>query len=117
MRGTRYVRKKMFSVFMLALLFFLPSSLQKYSPTVIAEEGSFEKKVSDEKISDDTKEKTSPTDGTPVKDVEGKGAPKIYIPETLFDFGTVPQRSSYSHKFTVRNIGDSPLKLIRAKGS
>lgn len=45
------------------------------------------------------------------------GGPSIYFPESVFDFGTVGQRTKTSHTFVVQNIGDEPLKLIRAKGS
>ena len=42
---------------------------------------------------------------------------KIYFPETSYDFGTVAQNSNVSHTFVVKNLGDAPLKLIKAKGS
>lgn len=42
-------------------------------------------------------------------------APKIEFEETTHDFGTVPQQSSLTHKFKVKNVGDAPLQLIRAK--
>ena len=45
------------------------------------------------------------------------GAPKISFLETSFNFGTVSQGDKPSHKFIIRNIGDAPLKLIKAKGS
>jgi len=45
------------------------------------------------------------------------GGPKILFPETTFDFGTVIQGETVSHTFAVRNTGDAPLTLIRAKGS
>ncbi len=47
----------------------------------------------------------------------GEGGPKIFFPETSFDFGTVSQDSKVTHTFIVRNTGDAPLKLIKAKGS
>ena len=43
------------------------------------------------------------------------GAPKIFFPETSFDFGSIAQGSKVSHTFVVQNIGDAPLKLIDAK--
>jgi len=45
------------------------------------------------------------------------GAPQISFPEMAHDFGTITQGSKVSHKFVVRNIGDAPLRLIRAQGS
>ena len=43
--------------------------------------------------------------------------PKITFPETEFDFGTISQQTKVSHTFKVKNTGDAPLTLIRAKGS
>lgn len=45
------------------------------------------------------------------------GGPQIDFPETSYDFGTIAQGSKVSHTFIVRNVGDAPLRLIRAKGS
>lgn len=45
------------------------------------------------------------------------GGPKIFFPETVHDFGTVMQGEEATHKFVVKNVGDAPLKLIKAKGS
>lgn len=45
------------------------------------------------------------------------GGPAIHFPEQAFDFGTVPQGTKVSHTFAVKNTGDRPLKLIRAKAS
>ncbi len=45
------------------------------------------------------------------------GGPSIHFPEPSFDFGTIAQGAKVTHKFVVQNIGDEPLKLIRAKGS
>lgn len=52
--------------------------------------------------------KVMPTDGK---------VPKIEFPETTYDFGEIPQQTSADYTFVVRNIGDAPLKLIRARGS
>jgi hypothetical protein len=43
--------------------------------------------------------------------------PKITFPETEFDFGTISQQTKVTHTFKVKNNGDAPLTLIRAKGS
>ncbi len=45
------------------------------------------------------------------------GGPSIHLPEPSYDFGTISQGDKVSHTFAVQNIGDEPLKLIRAKGS
>lgn len=45
------------------------------------------------------------------------GGPKIFLPEEMHDFGTVTQGSKLTHKFKIQNVGDAPLKLIKAKGS
>jgi hypothetical protein len=50
-------------------------------------------------------------------DTVGGGTPKIFFPDTSHDFGSVSQGSKVSYKFVVRNIGDAPLKLIKAKAS
>jgi hypothetical protein len=46
-----------------------------------------------------------------------EGGPQIFYPETEFDFGNISQGAKVSHKFVVKNVGDAPLKLIKAKGS
>jgi hypothetical protein len=51
------------------------------------------------------------------KSSAGDGGPCVYFPEPTFSFGTIPQGTSVSHTFKVQNVGDKPLKLIRAKGS
>ena len=45
------------------------------------------------------------------------GTPRISFPEPEHDFGTVAQGATVSHKFVVRNVGDAPLRLIRAQGT
>jgi hypothetical protein len=44
-------------------------------------------------------------------------SPKISFPETEYNFGTIAQGSKVSHTFVVRNVGDAPLRLIKAAGS
>jgi len=44
-------------------------------------------------------------------------APRVLLPETTFDFGRVSQDQKLTHKFKIKNTGDAPLKLIKAKGS
>jgi len=51
------------------------------------------------------------------KDTSSRGTPEIFFPEKSYDFGTISQGSTVSHKFVVRNTGDAPLQLIKAKGS
>lgn len=48
---------------------------------------------------------------------EDNPAPRIFFPETVHDFGTIPRGGNVSHVFKVRNTGDAPLRLIKAKGS
>ncbi len=60
------------------------------------------------KVSADNKQ-TSPIN-------DGKG-PSIQFPEPSYDFGTISQGDKVSHTFIVRNAGNEPLKLIKAKGS
>jgi hypothetical protein len=43
--------------------------------------------------------------------------PKAFVREPDHDFGTIIQGSKVKHVFKVQNIGDAPLKLIKAKGS
>ena len=51
------------------------------------------------------------------KSPDQAGKAKIFLPETKFDFGSVTQSKKLSHTFVVKNIGDAPLTLIKAKGS
>ncbi len=48
--------------------------------------------------------------------VAASGAPQISLPENLFDFGKVTRGAKLTHNFKVRNTGDAPLKIIKAKG-
>lgn len=48
---------------------------------------------------------------------DSTGIPVIYYPETSFDFGTIKQDEKVTHTYIVKNNGDAPLKLIKAKGS
>ena len=45
------------------------------------------------------------------------GGPQISFPEAEFDLGTIAQGTKASHTFVVKNIGDAPLKLIKAQGT
>lgn len=47
---------------------------------------------------------------------DADGGPRIYFPEPEYDFGTVQRGAKASHNFVVRNTGDEPLKILRAKG-
>jgi hypothetical protein len=42
-------------------------------------------------------------------------APKILIPEMSWDFGHVPQNSTLTHDYWIKNIGTDTLKIIRVK--
>ena len=63
-----------------------------------------------------TVESTVAADGDSAR-AGSEGSPRIFFPDTLYDFGSVSQGTSVSHRFVVCNTGDAPLKLIRAKGS
>ncbi len=53
---------------------------------------------------------------TATTSTDGHG-PSIQFLETEYDFGSVSQGEKVSHTFIVKNTGDEPLKIIRAKGS
>ena len=40
-------------------------------------------------------------------------APRMEIPETVFDFGYVPQHSKISHDFWLISTGDDTLKILK----
>ncbi|MGB8657182.1 MAG: hypothetical protein WCE90_05290 [Candidatus Zixiibacteriota bacterium] len=42
-----------------------------------------------------------------------EGPPKISFSETWWDFGRMPQQSSVSHVFWVKNVGGDTLRIIR----
>jgi hypothetical protein len=64
-----------------------------------------------------TQQNAKPTgDTAKVAPTDGK-VPKIEFPETTHDFGEVPQQTTVDYTFVVRNVGEAPLELIRAKGS
>jgi hypothetical protein len=42
-------------------------------------------------------------------------APKLTIPETIFDFGYVPQNATVSHVFWLHSTGDDTLKILNVK--
>lgn len=41
--------------------------------------------------------------------------PKILLPETEWDFGYVPQNAVVSHFFTIKNVGDDTLQIIKVR--
>ncbi len=41
--------------------------------------------------------------------------PKVVIPETHWDFGYVPQNTTISHPYWIKNIGDDTLKIISVR--
>ena len=43
------------------------------------------------------------------------GAPKLTLPETVFDFGYVPQNATVSHDFWMYSTGDDTLKILSVK--
>lgn len=40
-------------------------------------------------------------------------APRLSLPETVFNFGFCPQNSEVSHKFWLVSSGDQPLKILK----
>jgi hypothetical protein len=42
-------------------------------------------------------------------------APRLTMPESVFDFGFVPQNSTISHGFWLLSTGDDTLRIIRIK--
>ena len=42
-------------------------------------------------------------------------APKILVPETSWDFGHVPQNSTLTHDYWIKNIGTDTLKIIKVR--
>lgn len=45
------------------------------------------------------------------------GTPRIFFPDSTYDFGEVSQKQSLTHVFKVQNTGDVALKLISAQAS
>lgn len=41
--------------------------------------------------------------------------PKIFMPEKEWDFGYLPQNAAVSHFFTIKNIGDDTLQIIKVR--
>jgi hypothetical protein len=41
--------------------------------------------------------------------------PKIFLPEGEWDFGYIPQGSTVSHLFTIKNIGDDTLQIYKVR--
>lgn len=41
--------------------------------------------------------------------------PKIFLPEGEWDFGYIPQGSTVSHFFTIKNIGDDTLQIFKVR--
>ncbi len=41
------------------------------------------------------------------------GAPRLTMPETVFDFGFAPQNATISHKFWLISSGEDTLKILK----
>jgi hypothetical protein len=41
------------------------------------------------------------------------GAPRMTLPETVFDFGFTPQNSTVSHKFWLISSGEDSLLILK----
>lgn len=44
--------------------------------------------------------------------VISKAGPQMSVTETHWDFGNVPQNSTLTHDYWIRNIGNDTLKII-----
>lgn len=44
---------------------------------------------------------------------QGAAAPRLTMPETSFDFGSVPQNAKISHVFWLHSTGDDSLKIVQ----
>jgi len=42
-------------------------------------------------------------------------APRLTMPETIFDFGYVPQNATVSHYFWLYSTGDDTLKILSVR--
>jgi len=40
-------------------------------------------------------------------------APRLTMPETIFDFGYAPQNSTISHAFWLYSTGDDTLRILK----
>ena len=68
-----------------------------------------------EQAAPDTTKKGQPTaPETLDRSITGPGTPKIFYPDSIFDFGKAPQHQALTHIFKVKNIGDAPLKVLKA---
>ncbi|PKK84229.1 MAG: hypothetical protein CVT49_04480 [candidate division Zixibacteria bacterium HGW-Zixibacteria-1] len=41
--------------------------------------------------------------------------PGLYIPDTTFDFGYVPQFGTISHKYRMYSVGDDTLNILQIR--
>jgi hypothetical protein len=47
---------------------------------------------------------------------EGKSSgPKLYLPETMWDFGYVPKTGTVSHTYQIKNIGEDTLIIVKVR--
>ncbi len=44
-------------------------------------------------------------------------APKVYVEEPTYDFGSILEGYAVTHVFTIENIGDSPLEIMKVVAS
>jgi thioredoxin-related protein len=62
-------------------------------------------------------EKQNKDVGKDTSAVTADGKPKIVAVEAEFDFGKVKQGAAVEHVFKIRNEGNAPLKIEKARGS
>ncbi|MEW5923644.1 MAG: hypothetical protein AB1746_06620 [Candidatus Zixiibacteriota bacterium] len=47
-----------------------------------------------------------------VKPLPSVNGPGLYIPDSTFDFGYVPQNGTVSHEYRLYSVGDDTLKIL-----
>lgn len=73
------------------------------------------------KTNDDKEELSSEIVKNPLsadnKELKQDELPKIFFPDTTYDFGNIVEGESVEHDFKFKNIGKSPLLIHSASGS
>jgi hypothetical protein len=54
---------------------------------------------------------------TPTSQTAGGGAPKLFVPKTVIDFGKQPKEKSLSRTFVIKNTGNAELKIAAVEPS
>ena len=91
--------------------------LWRYNPAQCAEDSPGKHPLRAETVLSSGVQETSPTAVMEVADADNQGAPQITFPVMSHNFGAVSQETKYKYEFNVRNTGDAPLEIYKAKGS